>query len=104
MRSGCKKQFLSFSNHLIFIKSHLSHIFMLYFTLLVQQHHDAVTMGVAIEMSRNDVTVLPADGDQPLVVALSYSSGVPDKGQVPHWYMSYDVHLEQEVSRIYFFT
>lgn len=66
------------------------------FTLLVQQHHDAVSMGVAIEMPRDDVTVLPADGHQPLIVALSDSSGVSDEGQVPHRYMSYDVHLEQK--------
>lgn len=70
------------------------------FTLFVQQHHDAVTVGVAIEMSGNDVTVLPADGDQPLVVALSHSSDVSDKGQVPHRHMSDDVHLEREVSHI----
>lgn len=70
------------------------------FTLLVQQHHDAVPVGVAIEMSRNDITVLPEDGDQPLVVALSNGGGVSGKGQVPHWYMSYDEHLEQEVRHI----
>lgn len=67
---------------------------------MVQQHHDAVAVGVAVEMSGNDVTVLPADGDQPLVVASSYRSGVSDKGQVPHRDMSYDVHLDQEVSHI----
>ena len=69
-------------------------------TLLVQQHHDAVAVGVAVEMSGNDVTVLPADGHQPLVVALSYRSGVSDKGQVAHRDMSYNVHLDQEVGHI----
>lgn len=68
--------------------------------MLVQQHHDAVTVGVPIEVPRNDMTVLPEDGDQPLVLALSYSRGVSGKGQVPHWYVSYDVHLEQEVTHI----
>ena len=72
----------------------------IFFTLLVQQHHDAVAVGVAVEMSGDDVTVLPADGDQPLVVASSYRSGVSDIGQVPHRDMSYDVHLDQEVSHI----
>lgn len=76
----------------------------LIYTLLVQQHHDAVTVGVAIEMSSNDVAVLPADGDQPLVVALPYSRGVPDEGQVPHRNVSDDVHLERHGSHINFFT
>lgn len=31
-------------------------------TLLIQQHHDAVAVGVAVEMSGDDVAVLPADG------------------------------------------
>lgn len=69
-------------------------------TFLVQQHHDAVTVGVAIEMTRNDMTVIPEDGNQPLIVALSNSSDVPGKGQVPHWYMGYDVNLAHEESHI----
>ncbi len=66
------------------------------FTLSVQQHHDAVSMGVAIEVSGDNVTVLPADCDQPLVVALSNSSGVSCKWQKPQRYMRYNVHLKQE--------
>lgn len=61
---------------------------------MVQQHHDAVAVGVAIEMTGDDRTVLPADGDQPLVEVFFKSSGVPQKGLVPHWYVSYDVDLE----------
>lgn len=68
---------------------------LVFFTSLVQQHHEAVSMCVPIEMSRNDMTVLPEDGDQPLVVALSHSSGVSGKGQVTHWYMGYNVHLQR---------
>lgn len=75
-------------------------VFLLLFTLLVEQHHDAVTVRVAVEMSCNDMTVLPEDGDQPLVVTLSYSSGASGKRQVPHRYMGYDVDLEQEVNCI----
>lgn len=62
-------------------------------TLLVQQHHDAVAVGVAIEMPGDDVAVLPADGHQPLVVALPDGGGVTDEGQVTHWDVSYDVDL-----------
>ena len=68
----------------------------LHVTRLVQQHHDAVTVGVAVEMTCDDITVLPEDGNQPLVVALSYSSDVSGKGQVAHWYMGYNVHLNRK--------
>lgn len=70
------------------------------FTLLVQQHHDAVAVGVAIKMPRDDITVLPEDGDQPLVVALSDSSDVPGERQVSHWHMTNDVHLESHVTQV----
>jgi len=70
-----------------------SHTFL---TLLVQQHHNAVSVGVAVEMSCNDTAVLPEDGDQPLVVAFSYSRGVSDKGQISHRHVGYDVYLERE--------
>lgn len=65
----------------------------LVFTVLVQQHHDAVSMGVAIEMSRDDMTVLPEDGNQFLVVTLSYSSDASGKGQEAHRHVGYDEHL-----------
>lgn len=52
-------------------------------------------------MSGDDVTVLPEDGDQPLVVAYSHSSGASGKRQVPHWYVGYDVDLEQEVQEVF---
>lgn len=62
-------------------------------TLLIQQHHDAVAVGVAVEMPGDDVAVLPADGHQPLVVALPDGGGVTDEGQVTHRDVSYDVDL-----------
>lgn len=68
---------------------------------MVEQHHDAVSVRVAVEMSGDDVTVLPEDGDQPLVVAYSHSSGASGKRQVPHWYVGYDVDLEQEVQEVF---
>lgn len=52
-------------------------------------------MGVAVEMSRDDVAVRPEDGDQPLVVALPHGGGAPGVGQVPHRYVSDDVHLQR---------
>lgn len=64
-------------------------------TFLVQQHHDTVSMGVAVEMPSNNITVLPKDGNQSLVVYLSDGSDVSGKGKVTHRYMGYDVHLEQ---------
>lgn len=67
---------------------------------MVQQHHDAVTVGVAIKLPRDDITVLPEDGDQPLVVALSDSGDVPGEGQVSHWNMTNDVHLETHVIQV----
>lgn len=70
------------------------------FTLLVQQHHDAVTVGVAIKMTRDDITVLPEDGDQPLVVVLSNGGDVPGEGQVAHGHVTYDVHLESRVIQV----
>lgn len=70
------------------------------FTLLVQQHHDAVTVGVAIKMTRDDITVLPEDGHQPLVVALSNGGDVPGEGQVAHGHVTYDVHLESGVIQV----
>lgn len=68
----------------------------MFITLLVQQHHDAVTVGVAIEMSRDDVTVLPEDRHQPLVVALRHGGGVSGKGQVTDRNVGDDVHLQCE--------
>lgn len=46
-------------------------------------------------MSRDDVAVRPEDGDQPLVVALPHGGGAPGVGQVPHRYVSDDVHLQR---------
>lgn len=57
-------------------------------------------MGVAIKMTCNDVTVLPEDGEQLLVVALSDGGDVPGEGQVAHWHMTYDVHLESCVIQV----
>lgn len=70
-----------------------------FFTLVVQQHHDAVTVGVAVKMPRDDAAVLPEDGDQPLVVALSDSGDVPGEGQVPHWHVADDVHLQPRANQ-----
>lgn len=62
-------------------------------TLLIQQHHDAVAVGVAVEMSGDDVAVLPADGHQSLVVLLPDGGDVPGEGQVAHWHVADDVDL-----------
>lgn len=67
---------------------------------MVQQHHDAVTVGVAIKMARDDITILPEDGDQPLVVALSDSRDVPGEGEISHWHVTNDVHLESHVIQV----
>lgn len=70
------------------------------FTLLVQQHHNAVAVGVAIELARDDTTVLPEDGKQPLVVALSDGGGVPGEGQVSHRHVADDIHLQGHVIQV----
>lgn len=69
------------------------------FTPLVQQHHDAVSVGVAVEMPGNHVSVLPEDADQPLVVAFLNSSGVFDERQIAHRNVTYDVNLQTKKQR-----
>lgn len=64
------------------------------FTSLVQQHHDAVPVGVAVEMSGDNRSVFPEDADQPLVVAFLNGGGVFDKRQVTHRNVSNDVNLQ----------
>ena len=62
-------------------------------TFFIQQHHDAVSMGVAIEVACDDMAVLSKDGHQPLVVVLSNSSDVSGKRQVSNRHMCYDENL-----------
>lgn len=65
--------------------------------MLVQQHHDAVSVGVAIKLSRNNVAELPEDGHQPLVVDFPDSGGVSIKGQESHWNVGNDVNLNNRL-------
>lgn len=53
-------------------------------------------MGVAVELSRDDITVLSEDGDQPVVVSLSDGGDVSGEGQEPHGNVCYDVNLENK--------
>ena len=62
-------------------------------TFFIQQHHDAVSVGVAIEVACDHMAVLSKDVHQPLVVALSYSGDVSGKRQVSDRHMCYDEHL-----------
>lgn len=67
---------------------------LVFLALFIQQHHDAVSVGVAIKLPCNNMAVLPEDGHQPLIVAPSDGGGVPDEGQVSHRDVGDDVHLQ----------
>lgn len=79
-------------HHIIFIRLNICG----FITLFVQQHHDAVSVGVAVEMSGDHVTEPPEDGDQPLVVALPDSRGVSSEWQVTDRHVSDDEDLGEE--------
>lgn len=64
-------------------------------TVWTEQHHEAVSVGVAVEVPCDDMAVLSEDGHQPLVVVLANSRGVSGKRQVSNWHMCYDENLKR---------
>lgn len=70
-----------------------------YNTFFVWKHHDAISVSVSIKLSCNDVTIFSKNIYQFFIIVFSHCRGALWIRQIPHWNMSYDVHLEEETQR-----
>lgn len=70
-----------------------------YITFFIWKNHNTISVSVSIKLSCNDVTVFSKNIYQFLIIVFSHCHDAPWIRQVPHWNMSYDVHLEKETQR-----
>lgn len=68
-------------------------------TSVILKDHDAVSVGVAIELSGYDVAVVSEDLHQLFVVDFAHGGGVEGVRQVTNWNVSDDVDLPQNRQR-----
>lgn len=65
-----------------------------FITVFIRENHKAVSVGVAVELSRDDRAVFSENLHQFLVIVLPHCWGSRCVRKIPHWNVCYDVHLK----------
>ena len=68
-----------------------------FITVFIGENHKAVSVGVAIELPRDDRAVFSENLHKFLVIVLPHCWGSRCIRKIAHWNVRYDVHLEKDI-------